>query len=133
MIGLDVNISAKSAVMWIMLKQYYLVKLILNSIWFISVLYCKFWAFRIILFYIAYFYFFYPRINEPNLHNDLISISSFQSGLNNFFGSIFFYFNSKVIEGSHKEKNKFFNFWGTFWGCDIFFWPRGCPVNSIFQ
>ena len=38
-------------------------------------------------------------------------MSSFQNGLNDLFSSTGFYFESKVIEGSHKEKNMFFNFW----------------------
>ena len=73
--------------------------------------YCKFCAFRIILFYIAYFYIcFYPRINKPNIHINN-GISSFQNGLNDP-NSTGFYFNSKVTEGSHKGENVF-KFLGT--------------------
>ena len=48
-------------------------------------------------------------MNKPNIHNNIIgSISSFQNGLNNLFSSTGFYFESKVIEGSHEGKNNVF-------------------------
>ena len=82
--------------------------------------------------------FFYPRINIPKIHNKIIDISSFQTGLNVLFSLNSFYFKSKVIEGSHKGENVFLilstSFQNVhFWGCDIFFLPSGCPVNSILQ
>ena len=49
--GLSIHLAVK----WIILKWYYVVDLILDSIWIILVFYCKFCAFKIILFYIAYF------------------------------------------------------------------------------
>ena len=45
----------KCKVKWIILKCYYVVDLILDAVWIILVFYCKFYAFKIILFYIAYF------------------------------------------------------------------------------
>ena len=57
------------------------------------------------------FNFFYLRINKPNIHNNIIGISSFETGINDLFSLTGFYFKSKVIEGSHKGKNMFFNFW----------------------
>ena len=48
--------------------------------------------------------FFYPRINKPNIHNDIIDFSNFQNGLHNLFSSTGFYFKIKVLEGSHMEK-----------------------------
>ena len=63
--------------------------------------YCKFCAFKIIIFYIAIFEFFYPKINKSNIHNNITDISSFQNGLNDLFTSTGFYLKSKVIEGSH--------------------------------
>ena len=50
-------------------------------------------------------------MNKPNIRNNIIDISSFQNGLNGLFSSTGFYLKSKVIEGSHKGKNMFFNFW----------------------
>ena len=48
---------------------------------------------------------FYPKMNKPNKHNNVIGgISSFQNGLNNLFSSTGFYSKIKVIEGSHKGK-----------------------------
>ena len=44
------------------------------------------------------------------MQNNIIDISSFQTGLNVLFSSTGFYVKSKVIEGSHKGKNMFFNF-----------------------
>ena len=44
------------------------------------------------------------------MHNNIIDISSFQTGLNVLFSSTGFYFKSKVIEGSHKGENMFFKF-----------------------
>ena len=46
------------------LKYYYVVDLILDSIWIILVSYCKFCAFRIIIFYIAYFIFILSENKE---------------------------------------------------------------------
>ena len=54
-IGLDLSTSAKLAVKWRILKWYYVVDLILDSIWITLVFYYKFCAFKIILFYIAFF------------------------------------------------------------------------------
>ena len=65
---------------------------------------------ELFLFTFHIFDFFYPRINIPNIYNNIIDISSFQTGLNVIFNSTGFYFKSKVIEGSHKGKNMFFNF-----------------------
>ena len=46
------------------------------------------------------FIFFYLRIYIPNTHNNIIDISSFQTGLNVIINSTGFYFKSKIIEGS---------------------------------
>ena len=70
--------------------------------------YCKYCAFRIILFTLHVFKFFYPRINKPNMHNNITGISSFQNGFNDLFSSTGFYFKSQVIEGSHEGKKMFF-------------------------
>ena len=65
------------------------------------------------------------KINKPDIHNNIIDISSFQNGLNNLFLSNGLYLKSNVL-GSHKGKNMFFQFLGTssqnvhFCGCDIF-------------
>ena len=45
-----------------------------------------------------------PRVNKPNIHSNIISISRFQNKLNDLFSSTGFYFMIKVIEGSHKQK-----------------------------
>ena len=87
-IGLDLSTSAKLAVKWIILKWYYVVDLILDSIWIIlfqSELHCTFSIF------------FYPEINKPNIHNTIIDISSSQNGLNDLFSSTGFHLKSKVI------------------------------------
>ena len=81
--GFGLSTSAKLAVKWIILKWYYVVDLILDSIWIILVFYCKFCAFKIIL--------FYREMNKPNIHNSIIDISSFQNRLNNLFSSTGFY------------------------------------------
>ena len=52
-------------------------------------------------------------MNKLNIHNNS-GISSFQNGLNDLFTSTGFYFNSKIIEVSHKGKNNVFNFWTLF-------------------
>ena len=65
------------------------------------------------------FYITYLRINKPTMQNNLV-ISSFQTGLNDLFSSTGFYFKSKVIEGSHKKKNMFLNFWALFLKIYIF-------------
>ena len=118
MIALDPSTSAKLAVIWIILKCYYVVDLILDSVWIILVFYCKFCAFNIVLFYTLHF--FSPKINKPNIHNN-IDISSFQNGLNDLFSSTGFYLTSKVIEGSHNGKNMFFfNFWAFLFKIHIF-------------
>ena len=95
--------------------------------WIVLVFYCKFCAFKIILFYTEYFQFFLSR-NKPNIHNKIIDISSFPNGLNNLFSSTGVYLKSKVIVGSHKGKICFLIFRRSFqnvhfWGCDIFFLP----------
>ena len=64
-----------------MLKYHYVLDLILDSLWIILIAYCKFCAFGIILFYITYFFWFYLRINKPNIHNNVIGISTLQNGL----------------------------------------------------
>ena len=66
---------------------------------------------KLFFFTLHIFNLFYPEINKPNIHNNIIDISSFQNGLDDLFSSTGFYLKSKVIEGSHKGKNMFFNFW----------------------
>ena len=53
MIDLDLSIRIKLAVIWIILECYNIADLILDWIWIISAFYCKFYAFRMIPFYIA--------------------------------------------------------------------------------
>ena len=57
---------------------------------------------KLFFFTLHIFNLFYPEINKPNIHNNIIDISSFQNGLNDPFSSTGFYFKSKVIEGSYK-------------------------------
>ena len=99
MIHLGLSTSAEFTVIWMILKCYYVVDLILDSISIILVFYCIFLIF------------FYLRINKPNINNTIIGISSFETGINDLFSLTGFYFKSKVIQGSHKGKNMFFNFW----------------------
>ena len=47
-------------------------------------------------------------MNKPNIYNNIISISSFQNGLNDLINSTGFYFKMEVMEGSHKGKITFF-------------------------
>ena len=63
---------------------------------------------KLFFFTLHIFNLFYPEINKPNIHNNIIDISSFQNGLNDLFSSTGFYLKSKVMEGSHKEKNMIF-------------------------
>ena len=100
-IGLDLHTKEKLAVVWIIPKCYYLVDLILNSIWIVLVFYYKFYAFRTIIFDIAIF--LTSWINKLNIHNTIIGISSFQNGLNNLFSSAGFYFKSKVALFYHNS------------------------------
>ena len=43
---------------------------------------------------------FFVSGNKPNIHNNIIDISSFQNGINELSCSTGFYLNSKVTEGS---------------------------------
>ena len=61
MIGLDLSTSAKLAVKWIILKRYYVVDLILDSIRTILNFHCKFCAFKIILNFTLNIYIFIPK------------------------------------------------------------------------
>ena len=61
MIGLDLSTSAKSAVKWIILKRYYVVDLILDSIRTILNFHCKFCAFKIIPNFTLNIYIFIPK------------------------------------------------------------------------
>ena len=92
----------------------------MDSVWIILVFYCKFCAFKIILFTLHIFNFYYPEINKPNIHNNIIDIFNFQNGLNDLFSSTDFCLKSKVIEGSHKGKNMLFNFWALLLKMHIF-------------
>ena len=42
-------------------------------------------------------------MNKQNMHNNT-DISSLQNGLSPYFGSVGYYFKSKIIEGSHEAK-----------------------------
>ena len=60
-------------------------------------------------------FFFYPRMNKQNIHNN-IGISSFENGFNHPFSSTGFYFKRKITEGHHvfKISGSFFqnmHFW----------------------
>ena len=41
-------------------------------------------------------------MNEPDMHTNIIDISSSQNGLNHPFSSTGFYFKSKIVEDSHE-------------------------------
>ena len=134
MISLDLSTSVKFSIIWITLECYYVVNLILDSISIILVFYRKLLFFTLLIFRT-----FYQRMNKPNIHNDIGSISSFQNELNDLFSSTGFYLKSKVIEGRHKgENNMLFNYWALYFKMYIlrswnFFSPSGYPINSIFQ
>ena len=137
---MDLSTSAKLAVKWIILKCYYVVNLILDSIWIILVFYCKFSALKLFFFTLHIFNFFYLKINKSNRHNNTIDISSFQNGLDNLFSTTGFYFKSKILEGSHKGKICFSIFGHFFSKCTLlklwlffFFLPSGYPMNVILQ
>ena len=61
---------------------------------------------KLFVFTLHIFNFFYPEINKPNIHNNIIDISSFQNGLKDLFSSTGLYLKSKVV-----GENMFFNFW----------------------
>ena len=63
---------------------------------------------KLFFFTLHIFNFFYPEINKPNMHNNIIDISSFQNGLDDLLNSTGFYLKSKVIEGSHKGEKCIF-------------------------
>ena len=86
---------------------------------------------KLFFFTLHIFNLFYPEINKPNIHNNIIDISSFQNGLSSLFSSTGFYYKRKVIEGSHEGKNMIFNFWALllkmyifeaviFFSCEVF-------------
>ena len=57
---------------------------------------------------------FYPRMNKPNIHNN-IGNSSFQNVRNHPFSSTGFYFKSKILKVVIKWKNNMlFNLWTHF-------------------
>ena len=118
MIGLDQSTSAKLAVQWIIINCYYVVDLIQFELLFFIVNFLRLKLsflnilhFLLFTYFLHIFDFFYLKINKPNIHNNIIDTSSFQNGLNILFSSTGFYFKSKVLEGSHKGKKLFFNFW----------------------
>ena len=55
MIGFNLSTNSKFAIIWTILECYPVVDLILDSIRVTLAFYCKFFAFRIIIFYIACF------------------------------------------------------------------------------
>ena len=61
---------------------------------------------KLFFFTLHIFNLFYPEINKPNIHNNIIDISSFQNGLKDLFSSTGLYLKSKVV-----GENMFFNFW----------------------
>ena len=69
-------------------------------------------------------------MNKPNIYNNIISISSFQNGLNDLINSTGFYFKIKVMEGSHKEKNNVFLIFGPFFSKCIFLVIQWTPFFS---
>ena len=137
---MDLNTSAKLLVIWTILKWYYIADLILHSIWIILVFYCKFYTFKIILFYIAYIYFFIQKYINITITSLTFQVSKMD--LTTFLAQlvklVFSYLKSKVIEGNHRGK-KFFYFGTllkisqTFLRLWHFFLPSGYPINSIFQ
>ena len=50
---------------------------------------------KLFFFTLHIFNLFYPEINKPNIHNNIIDISSFQNGLNDLFSSTGFYLRGK--------------------------------------
>ena len=98
----------------LLLECYYVADLILDSIQIIL-------AFNVNFVHLGFFFTlhilkcFCHRMNKPIIHINIIgSISSFQNGPDNLFSSSGFYFKSKIIKDSHKEKVMFLNFWTLF-------------------
>ena len=69
-------------------------------------------------------------MNKPNIYKNIISISSFQNGVNDLINSTGFYFKMKVMEGSHKGKNNVFLICGHLFSKMYIF---GYPMNSTFK
>ena len=112
MTGVDLSKTAKLVVIWILLKCYYVVNLILNSVWILLVFIVNFVHLGLFFFALHIFEIFVAENRQTkHIHNNIIDISSFQSGLNNLLSSTGFYFKSNVIQGSHNGKNMIFNFW----------------------
>ena len=89
--------SAKSAVIWIILKCYFVVNLLsFTKLFFLRGIFSNF--------------FNYMKTNKPNIHNKIIDIASLKNELNNLFLSTGLYLKSNVLV-SHKGENMFFNFW----------------------
>ena len=137
MIGLAISTNAKLAVIWILLKWYYVVDLISDSIWIILFCYCKFCTFKTFLHCVIFIFFFIPNVNKRNILNNIIDISSFQNELNDVFSSIGFYLRSKIIESSHKGEDMLsyesLDFLSKCWWFWMFFLSSDYPINSVFQ
>ena len=74
---------------------------------------------ELFLFTLHIFKFFYPRLNKPNIHNNITGITSFHTLSSNGF-----YFKGKIIEASHKVKEYVFLTFGNFFSkCPFWMFP----------
>ena len=138
-IVLDLNTSAKLLAVWIILKWYHVVDLILDSIWISLVFYCKFYAFKLFLFTLHIVVFFYAKINKANITIILLTFQVSKMDLTTFLGQLVSMLRVKlkkvIIRGkyvfkfrsnSSQNSQTFLRLWH-------FFSPSGYPFNSIFQ
>ena len=104
MIGLEVSVTGKLAVNWIINPKVPLHKEpnIGFDLSYLRFFIAKFVHLKLIFFTSYLFLFFiYPRMNSPYIHANIIDISGFQNELNHPFSSTGFYFKGKMVEGSH--------------------------------
>ena len=82
-----------------------------------------------------FFFFFYSRMNKPNMHNNIIGISSYQNGFNHPFSSPSFCIKSKIIRWKIICFLTLERFLSKFIALRMwhFFSPGGYPINPSFS
>ena len=81
------------------------------------------------------FKYFYPRMNKPNMRNNIIGISSFRNGVDHPFSPTGFYFRATLWKVAMKCKNNCFLILGPFSQIYIFevatFFLSWCLSNQL--
>ena len=96
------NYSPETQFYWPLSKSATAVNLILDLVCLILIFFIVNFLHLVLFFFTLYLFLsFYPGLNKPQMHANIIGIFNSQNGLNHPSSSTFFYFQNIIVESIH--------------------------------